>query len=308
MNIPKKTILSLVLFLCLSAMRTALAESTRTGVLTIAGGQFPVSTDVPANANWILKQMREAKQKGADIIHFPECALSGYAGVDYTTLANFDWSSLREQTMRILAAADSLDLWVLLGSMHRLSGENKPHNCVYVIDPEGRIVDRYDKRFCTDGDLDFFTPGDHLATFTLNGVSCGVLICFDVRFPELYRAYVHERVHIVFHSFYNARQKKGGIHPIIMPVTCQAHAGINHLFISMTNSSAKHSWPCHFITPDGRIEKKLKTDKPGVLISTVDLAKDYYDASASFRMDAINGKWNSGETVEDERSKNRTGL
>ncbi|HPI72637.1 MAG TPA: carbon-nitrogen hydrolase family protein [bacterium] len=308
MNISKNAFLSLVILLRLPTMGPALADSTRSGVLTIAGGQFPVSTDVSANANWILKQMRQAKQKGADIIHFPECALSGYAGVDYTTLAHFDWSSLHAQTQRILAAADSLDLWVLLGSMHRLSGKNKPHNCVYVIDPEGRILDRYDKRFCTDGDLDFFTPGDHLVTFSLNGVSCGVLICFDVRFPELYRAYVREKVDIVFHSFYNARQKKGSIHPMIMPVTCQAHAGINHVFISMTNSSAKHSWPCHFITPDGRIEKKLKTDKPGVLISTVDLGKSYYDASADFRMDAINGKWNSGETVEDERSKNRTTL
>lgn len=308
MSIPKNTILHLVILLCLLAIKPALAGSTHTGVITIAGGQFPVSTDVQVNADWILKQMREAKQKGADIIHFPECALSGYAGVDYSTLAHFDWPGLQEQTQRIMAAADSLDLWVLLGSMHQLSGENKPHNSVYVINSEGRIVDRYDKRFCTDRDLDFFTPGDHLVTFTLNGVSCGVLICFDVRFPELYRALVQEKVHIVFHSFYNARQKKGSIHPMIMPVTCQAYAGINHVFISMTNSSAKHSWPCHFITPDGRIEKKLKTDKPGVLISTVDLGKNYYDPSAHFRMDAINGKWNSGTIVEDERSKNRTAL
>ena len=308
MSVAKNTILSLVIFLCLLAMEPALADSTRTGLITIAGGQFPVSADVRANADWILKQMREAKQRGADIIQFPECALSGYAGVDYTTLAHFDWPKLHEQTQRVLAAADSLDLWVLLGSMHRLSGEHKPHNSVYVINPEGRIVDRYDKRFCTDGDLNFYTPGDHLVTFTLNGVSCGVLICFDVRFPELYRAYVQEKVHIVFHSFYNARQQKGSIHPMIIPVTCQAHAGINHVFISMTNSSAQHSWPCHFITPDGRIEKKLKTDQPGVLISTVDLEKNYYDPSAAFRMDAINGKWHSGTIVEDERSKNRTEL
>ncbi len=306
MSMQKNTFLYQVMVLCLLATGPASADSTRYGVIKIAGCQFPVSADVSANANWIRKQMREAKRKGADIIQFPECALSGYAGVEHATLEHFDWPALHEQTRSILAAADSLDLWVLLGSMHRLSGDHKPHNSVYVINPEGRIVDRYDKRFCTDGDLNFYTPGDHLVTFTLNGVSCGILICFDVRFPELYRAYVQEKVHIVFHSFHNARQKKDSIHPMIMPVTCQSHAGSNHVFISMTNSSAKHSWPCHFITPDGRIEKKLKTDKPGVLISTIDLEKNYYDPSANFRMDAINGKWHSGTIVEDERSKNRT--
>ena len=42
--------------------------------------------------------------------------------------------------------------------------------------------------------------------FTVNGILCGVLICFDVRFPELYRAYKKLGVHLLFHSFYNARQ------------------------------------------------------------------------------------------------------
>jgi len=291
-----------ILFLLLSPLR---ADSTKLGLVKIAGCQFPVSSNVRENGRWILQQMRQAKQNGADFVHFPECALSGYAGVDYDTLANFDWQELTEQTRSILAAADELDLWVLLGSMHRLSEGHKPHNCVYVINPQGQIVDRYDKRFCTDGDLRHYTPGDHFVTFTVNGVVCGVLICFDVRFPELYRAYKKLGVQLLFHSFYNARQKKSSIHPVIMPVTAQAHAGINHVFISMTNSSAKHSWPCHFITPDGLIEDKLKVDRPGVLISTVDLSREYYDASKSFRDDAINGKLNSGETIEDVRSQNR---
>lgn len=39
-------------------------------------------------------------------------------------------------------------LRVVLGSAHRLSGANNPHNSLYVIDDDGALVDRYDKRFC----------------------------------------------------------------------------------------------------------------------------------------------------------------
>ena len=56
--------------------------------------------------------------------------------------------------MKEHSLANELDLWVLLGSTHQLTGLHKPHNSLYVIDSVGEIVDRYDKRFCTPGDLE----------------------------------------------------------------------------------------------------------------------------------------------------------
>ena len=275
------------------------------GKLKIAASQFPVSADIDSNAIWIKKHMEEAKLNECDIIHFPECALSGYAGVDHQSLDSFDWAGLRQQTESIIAFADTLDLWVILGSTHRLSAGYKPHNSLYVINPEGEIIDRYDKRFCTNGDLDHYSPGDHFVRFEVNNVQCGLLICYDVRFPELYRAYMQEGAQLLFQSFYNARQKPGGIHPKIMPVTAQARAATNHFYLSLTNSSAAHSWPCHFITPDGLIAKKLIPNEPGLLISNIDLKEHFYDASKPYRKDAIQGKLFSGERIEDERSQNR---
>jgi predicted amidohydrolase len=277
----------------------------KSGKLLVATCQFPVSASISTNADWIKQQMRSAKQKGVHIVHFPECALSGYAGPDYKSLDDFEWRELEVQTKAILTLAAELEIWVVLGSTHRLSDENKPHNSLYLISPEGRIVDRYDKRFCTTEDLEHYSPGDHFVVFQVNGVTCGLLICYDVRFPELYRAYKQRNVQVIFQSFYNARQKKGGIHPKIIPVTAQGHAGINYLFMSLTNSSTRHSWPCHFITPDGLIAKKLPPNKPGLLVSRVDIEKQFYDASEPFRSDAINSKLNSGQTVQDARSEDR---
>ncbi len=277
------------------------------GVLRIASCQFPVSGDVKENANWIMDQMREASARGANIVHFPECALTGYPGVDLKTMDGYDWETLYRNTDSILDLADSLDLWVLLGSIHRVDEGFKPFNSLYLVDSSGSIIERYDKRFCTREDLDFFSAGDHFVRFELKGIRCGLLICFDIRFPELYREYTKLGVDVIFQSFYNARQKPGGIHPRIMPVTAQARAATNHLYMSLTNSSAPHSWPCHFITPDGLIEDRLEQDKPGILISDVDLSNAFYDASRHFRKSAIEGKLSSGETPDHPRARNRTG-
>lgn len=279
-----------------------------TGKLRIASCQFPVSPNISENLQWIEKQMIEAKLKKADIIHFPECALSGYAGVDLDSYENFNWDELYRATDSVMTLAKKFKLTVLLGSIHRLSGNNKPHNSLYLISSTGELIDRYDKRFCTDGDLKFFTPGDHFVTFEINGVKCGLLICFDLRFPELYREYKKLGVDLIFQSFHNARQGKGSIHPVIMPITAQAYAGVNFFYMSLTNSSSPQSWPCHFITPDGLIKNKSSLNVPEVLISDIDLTDKYYDASKSFRMDAINGKLNSGETVKDPLSADRKSL
>jgi predicted amidohydrolase len=275
------------------------------GKLCIASCQFPVSADISENYRWIKSQMIEAKLKQADVVHFPECGLSGYGGADFKSLENYDWNKLYAATDSVLALAKELKMWVLLGSMHRLSGNNKPHNSLYVITPEGKIADRYDKRFCTESDLQYYTPGDHFVTFKINGVNCGLLICYDIRFPELYREYNKLGAEVVFQSFYNAKANKGFIHPVIMHVTAQAMAASNHYYMSLTNSSAAESWPCYFITPDGLVKNRLPVNEPGILISDVDVSKSYYDASGPFRKDAMNGKLNSGNTVTDSRSADR---
>jgi predicted amidohydrolase len=279
---------------------------SRSGKLTIASCQFPVSGNIDENTNYIQQQMREAKLRNAEIVHFPECALSGYGGADFDDYENFDWDKLKSRTQEICDLAKELKLWVLLGSTHPLSERNKPHNSLYVINPDGKVIDRYDKRFCTSGDLDYYSPGDHFVNFEINDINCGLLICYDARFPELYRAYRKLDTDIIFQSFYNARHGKDCIHPKIMPVTAQVRAATNSFYMSLTNSSAPFSWPCYFITPDGLVEKKLPANQPGILISEIDISKKYYDASGKYRMEAINGKLNSGQVVTDPKSKDRT--
>jgi predicted amidohydrolase len=283
-------------------------ENRKSGRIRVASCQFPVSADIKENYRYIEQQITEAKLKKADVVQFPECALSGYPGTDMMSLENFDWNQLHGMTDSVAALAKKLQIWVVLGSLHRLTGNNKPHNSLYVINPEGKISDRYDKRFCTGTDLKYCSPGDHFVTFKIKGVTCGLLICYDVRFPELYREYRKLSCDVIFQSFYNARQNKGSIHPVIMPISAQAHAATNYFYMSLSNSSAPESWPCHFITPDGLVQNKLAPNIPGILISDIDISEGYYDASREFRQDAMDGKLNSGVIVNDPFSADRTSI
>ncbi|MFA5424013.1 MAG: carbon-nitrogen hydrolase family protein [Phycisphaerae bacterium] len=277
------------------------------GKLKIATCQFAVSHLIKRNSHQIQKFLHQAKKAKADIVHFPECALSGYVGVDFPNFDNFNWQLLKDETLIITALAKKLGLWVVLPSTRPLTPPNKPHNCLYLIGPDGKIKDRYDKRFCMKAEGRKYTPGDHFVTFTINGVKCSLLICFDVRFGELYRELYKLGVQCIFQSFYNARQTGPSIHSHIMRQSMQCRAASNNFWVSMSNASGYYSpYPSCFITPDGKIENQLKKNCPGLMVNAVDLSKKFYDPMAGIRELAISGKLTSGSGVlKDKRSTQR---
>jgi len=275
------------------------------GILKVATCQFAVSASIKRNANCMGAFLREAKKAGAEIVHFSECALSGYVGTDFPNFEGYDWDRLKQETLGVMALAGDLGLWVVLGSTHPLTPPNKPHNSLYLIDPEGKIADRYDKRFGTPGDVRRLTSGNRLVTFSLNGIKCSLLICFDLRFPELYRELYKQGVHCIFQSFYNARQSGPSVHTHIMRQTMQCRAATNHFWVSMANSSGYYApYPSCFIQPDGMIVSQLKANRPGMTVNTVDLGRAFYDPMAGFREMALAGKLtNAAATLDDPRSK-----
>jgi len=264
------------------------------GLLKIATCQFAVSSSIRRNCRQIVNYISKAAKAKADIVHFPECALSGYVGTDFASFDGFDWELLGEETEKIQALAKRLKIWVVLGSVHKRRGAEKPYNSLYLIDNKGKVVDRYDKRFCTKGDMRRHSAGSRFVYFTINGVKCSLLICFDLRFPEIYRKLYKEGVHFILQSFYNARQKGASVHTHIMRQSMQCRAATNHFWVSMTNASGYYSpYPSCFIQPDGKIAGQLRFHKAGIMFNKVDLDKKFYDPMAGFREMAINGKFNN---------------
>lgn len=233
------------------------------------------------------------------------------------------------------SAGRELRLWVVLGSTHRLTGRHKPHNSLYIITPRGELSDRYDKMFCAgdrtgkSGDLAHYTSGNHFSEFSIAGVRSGALICHDYRYPELYREYKRRKVVLIFHSYHAAhvtpvrlkalrkgvglqlhRINDGATLPeITMRAAMHAAASNNYMWISCSNSSAREScWPAFFVRPDGVITGRLRLHTAGVLISTVDTGRRFYDSTAAWRDRVMRGVLHSGKTVQDKRSEDRAVL
>lgn len=303
--------------------------------LTVATCQFPVGADPRKNLRYVSRQIGEASVRGADVAHFPEGSLSGYAGTDFASFDGYGWDLLRECTEAVLGLAQEHRIWVVLGSSHPLTGGHKPHNCLYVIGDHGELVDRYDKVFCAGdpseetGDLAHYSPGSHLSVFEIKGIRCGALICHDYRYPELYRAYKRRGVQLMFHSYHagnipperlRAMHEQVGAHNrglnpegtipgITMPATMVAEAANNHVWISCPNSSAREAlWPSLFVRPDGVVTGQLRRNTAGVLISPVDTNAEIYDSTEAWRDRAMSGVLHSGTLVKDSRSDDRRSL
>ena len=293
-------------------------------VLKVATCQYPVSADIEQNVGWMTAQVHEASRLGARVAHFPEGALSGYAGADFEAFAGYDWDALDRATGRVQRLAAELGIWVAAGSAHRFSDISAPHNSLYVISDRGEVIARYDKRFLGGTDPDHYSPGSHFSTWTIDGIRCGALICYDYRFPELYRHYVTLDVQLMLHSFHAANVSPeriaaigaaiGADHSplnpaatltypgITMPAVMTASAACNNMWISCPNSSAPESlWPAFFVRSDGITTGRLERNVPGVLVSTVDSDQDLYDSTGLWRHRAIAGTLHSGELAGDDR-------
>ena len=177
------------------------------GKLRIATCQFPVGARPADNAKYVRDFMRQAAGEGAHLLHTSEASLSGYAGSDFKTFENYDWNGLRKETTGLRELSKDLNLWLVLGSAHFLDEHTKPTNCLYLIDPEGTIADRYDKCFCTGGDQKHYSAGDRLVARDIRGVKIGLAICYDICWPQLYIAYREQSATVMIHSFYNAGSK-----------------------------------------------------------------------------------------------------
>jgi deaminated glutathione amidase len=301
--------------------------------LIVATCQFPTSADIDSNFQYVSQFMKDAKERGADVAHFPEACLSGYAGADFESYEGFDWKLLRECIHKIIDLAGELELWTVLGSTHKLSAPHKPHNSLYIISNGGQLIDRYDKRFCAGdasektGDLAHYTSGNHFSVFDIKGMRCGALICHDYRYPELYREYKRRGVQLMFHSYHAAhisseRLKfmeaqigaehhafsRGTTYPgITMPATMIAAAASSHMWISCPNSSAQEScWGSFFVRADGVVTGQLDRHSTDILLSDVDTEADLYDSTFAWRERALAGILHSGSLVQDELSNKRT--
>lgn len=268
------------------------SESGAPARLTVATCQIPVTHDIARNLEHIEGLIARAAAAGADVAHFPECALSGYGPADWPHWRDFEWSALAGARSQVGAAARAAGIWVVIGSVHRTDPDARPTNALLVFDRRGVMVGRYDKRRCSINDLRAFAPGDRQLTVEIEGVRCGFLICLDWAFPELWADYAGQ-VELVFHSCVSdhSRRDRNAAHTI--PPLMQSHAWLHHYAISLSNSCRpSQDFPSLWIERSGHVGGVAARDRPGLVINALadDPAQDRFFAMVrGFRRAASDG-------------------
>ena len=258
------------------------------GILKLATAQFAVGPDIRLNLSKISEQIREAAKEGCELIHFSECCLTGYTGIDIKHCENANEIPLALTEISNLAKENSI--WVIIGSHYFTDQSSKPLNSLFVYDHEGRLVAHYDKRVLAGapGEMDqkHYSSGTNAVTFEINGIKCGLLICHEWRYPEFFREYRQLGIDLLFHSFYDgnispdAYIAEGAELGELISGSERGNAANNYLWISVANTSkAEQAFPSMLLHPDGSIAGQAQRNKTQLVITQVSTGKKFIDPS-----------------------------
>ena len=182
------------------------------------------------NFRQAVRLLREAAQDRPDVLVLPETWNTGFfPREDLETCCD---RSGERVAAEIGTLAKELGVNIVAGSIANVK-DGRICNTAYVFDRCGRCIASYDKThlFTPMGEHEFFTPGDRLCSFMLDGVRCGLIICYDIRFPELARSLALTGMDILFVVSQWPRER-------LCHLNClsQARAIENQCFVALCNA------------------------------------------------------------------------
>jgi predicted amidohydrolase len=272
--------------------------------IRIAVAEPTITKDAAENGAKVRELMKSAAAGKARLIQFPEGQLSGYPKEQFQDWSEVDWPVVRDELDKIKKLAARLKLWVVLGSAHPLTPPNRPHNSLYVISDAGQIVDRYDKRYCSNTEITrFFSPGFEPIVFDVDGYRFGCAICIEINFPTVFSEYERLGVECLLLSAYPVDS--------IFEVKARAYAAINNYWVAMSlPAQTADLMPSGLIGPDG-IYVSTVTAPAELTIATIDRDDPAYEIPLSharpWRTTARKADiYRTRRVVDDPRSTNHT--
>ncbi|MFI9364290.1 carbon-nitrogen hydrolase family protein [Kitasatospora sp. NPDC053057] len=149
--------------------------------MKIAAAQLScVPADIPANVRQLVALAEQARAQGAELIVFPEFALTGYE-LDALAADPTLWVTPDDPRLAPLRATG---IAVVLNCAVPTDGP-RPAIGTYVYDSNGKLITTYLKQHLYEHEQGIFTPGDQDGRFELDGLRFALATCFDNHFPGL---------------------------------------------------------------------------------------------------------------------------
>jgi predicted amidohydrolase len=281
---------------CAAAQTPTSASSASVSRLRVAVVQFRAGPDLSDNLRRIRQRLAEGAAKGAQVVLFPECAVSSYQAA---AIGGLTEDVLLDGERAIAAACAAHRVHAIVGIPHHAGG--RLYNSAIVVNPDGRLLVRHYKIHLVGGDTAWkCASGTELsAVFRLGLARASLLICHDSRYPELVRLPVLAGARVVFylsHESSVARESK------LVPYRAQvqARAVENGVFVVHANAPAddmrtgSHG-QSRIVAPDGNLIGEASIFGEELLIADLDLTQaDGKTAARSLEGEPLSGWWREG--------------
>ena len=172
--------------------------------IKIAAIQMPTVTAKMENVRTVKTYLEKIKDENPDFVILPEMFCCPYQTENFPIYAEKEGGPVWQQ---LSGYAKQYGIYLIGGSMPEKDAEGNVYNTSYVFDREGKQIGKHRKAHLFDIDVkggqtfkesDTLTAGDSDTVFDTEFGKMGVMLCFDIRFPELSRMMVNDGARIVF--------------------------------------------------------------------------------------------------------------
>lgn len=234
--------------------------------------------DVNRNREKVAKIIEKEFSAGTDFLVLPEVWTVGWSCEDFNSSAeNINNSGSIKLLSKI---AKDFDVNILGGSFIQKSDNGKYYNTCPVINRDGKLIATYSKNHlysycgCTEGS--YISVGESPVMVNLEGINIGLTICYDIRFPEIFRAYRKAGADLIVNMAAWGLQK-----PIPWETLTRARAIENQVYmVAVTQSgliknddwNIGHSRIFDYV---GETLTEIKNQKEGLMTCEINLQKMY---------------------------------
>ena len=172
--------------------------------IKIAAIQMSTVADKMENVRTVKTYLEKIKDENPDFVILPEMFCCPYQTENFPIYAEKEGGPVWQQ---LSGYAKQYGIYLIGGSMPEKDAEGNVYNTSYIFDREGKQIGKHRKVHLFDIDVkggqtfkesDTLTAGDSDTVFDTEFGKIGVMLCFDIRFPELSRMMVNDGARIVF--------------------------------------------------------------------------------------------------------------